>query len=208
MADSFYRPEFLYQYTTVETLALILKSHTIKFNSLINVDDMEEAKGEDVDIAGKLVFVSCWTDSKEENIALWNMYANKMKGIRIALPVYPFSVNKKSVEEQADKFNLSLIEYSQSIISLPENVCLWEDNKIDYYQLREITYTDDEKKLFPILLKKNDEDKISLRNLELGTNKRKCWEFQREWRYLIYLGYRFNEGKADIQSLKAQLYEK
>ncbi|MCM1262751.1 MAG: hypothetical protein NC313_08515 [Butyrivibrio sp.] len=47
-----------------------LKSHTIKFNSLINVDDMEKAKGEDVDIAGKLVFVSCWADSKEENIAL------------------------------------------------------------------------------------------------------------------------------------------
>ena len=148
---------------------------------------MEEAKGEDVDIAGKLVFVSCWTDSKEENIALWNMYANKMKGIRIALPVYPFSVNKKSVEEQANKYNLSLIEYSQSIISLPEDVCLWEDNKIDYYQLREITYTDDEKKLFQILLKKNDEDKISLRSLELGTNKRKCWEFQQEWRYLFIL---------------------
>ena len=31
----------IYHYTTIETLALILKHHTIRFNRLDQVDDME-----------------------------------------------------------------------------------------------------------------------------------------------------------------------
>ncbi len=32
-------PDYLYHYTSIENLALILKNKTIRFNSLINVDD-------------------------------------------------------------------------------------------------------------------------------------------------------------------------
>ena len=45
--------------------------------------DLEEMKSGDIDEIGRYVFASCWTDKKEENIALWNMYAEKMRGIRI-----------------------------------------------------------------------------------------------------------------------------
>lgn len=195
MVNDFYRPDYLYQYTTIESLALILKTRSIKFNSLAFVDDLEEIKGRDIDIAGKLVFTSCWTDNNEENIALWNMYAEKMKGIRIGLPIYPFEENDNFIEEQAKKDNLVLIKYGAEEIVLPDNICTWKDPKMyNYYQLRKITYTDNENKLFPQLIKRNDLNIISLNNLDLGLYKRKCWEFQQEWRYLVYLGIKTHEN--------------
>lgn len=36
--------QYLYHYTSIETLALILKNRTIRFNNLQNVDDPEEAE--------------------------------------------------------------------------------------------------------------------------------------------------------------------
>ena len=38
--------EFLYHYTSLETLALILKNKTVCFNNLLNVDYIEEAETE------------------------------------------------------------------------------------------------------------------------------------------------------------------
>lgn len=34
--------EYLYHYTSIETLALILKNHTIRFNSLDKMDDLQQ----------------------------------------------------------------------------------------------------------------------------------------------------------------------
>ena len=56
-------PEWLYHYTSLESLALILQNRTIKFNSLQNVDDLEEAVTEDMGEFGKYIYASCWTDS-------------------------------------------------------------------------------------------------------------------------------------------------
>lgn len=39
---------YLYHYTSLETLALILKNKTLCFNSLLNVDDVEEAQSKDM----------------------------------------------------------------------------------------------------------------------------------------------------------------
>ena len=37
-------PEKLFQYTSLGVLALILKNRTIRFNSLANLDDLEESQ--------------------------------------------------------------------------------------------------------------------------------------------------------------------
>ena len=34
--------EYLYHYTNIETLALILQNHTFRFNSLNKMDDLQE----------------------------------------------------------------------------------------------------------------------------------------------------------------------
>ena len=64
----------IYHYTTIETLALILKNKTIRFNRLDKVDDMEEAMygsgGLNI-FLGQYCFVSCWTKDDKENLSLW-----------------------------------------------------------------------------------------------------------------------------------------
>lgn len=169
MDNEFYKPSYLYQYTTIGSLALILKTRSIKFNSLAYVDDFEEMKSGDIDEIGRYVFASCWTNKKEENIALWNMYAEKMRGIRIGLPVYSLEDSKDFVQKQVNKYKLNLIEYGSETIILPDNTYVWKDFKwVNYYQLREIVYTDDDRKLFPNIIRTDDEGNIRLDSRQLG----------------------------------------
>jgi hypothetical protein len=62
--------EFLYHYTNIETLALIMKNRTIRFNSLCNLDDLQEQTTQDNQNFGRFIFVSCWTDVKKESIPM------------------------------------------------------------------------------------------------------------------------------------------
>lgn len=76
----------IYHYTNIDTLALILKNRTIRFNRLDNVDDLEEGKAESLGIKFcKYIFVSCWTKSEDESIPLWKMYGGDAGGIRISI---------------------------------------------------------------------------------------------------------------------------
>lgn len=74
---------YLYHYTSIETLALILKNKTIRFSSLSRVDDVEEEATADYGNLGRFTFVSCWTNDLEESIPLWNLYTPNMTGVRI-----------------------------------------------------------------------------------------------------------------------------
>lgn len=56
MAKEF--PEYLYHYTTVDSLEAILQNHTIRFSSLVNMDDMEEARTADFGASGKYVLLT------------------------------------------------------------------------------------------------------------------------------------------------------
>lgn len=67
-------PQTLYHYTSLETLALILTNKSLCFNTLLNVDDIEEAETSDMGLFGKYVYVSCWTDEAQESIAMWQLY--------------------------------------------------------------------------------------------------------------------------------------
>ena len=187
--------ELLYHYTSIETLALILKNKTICFNNLLNVDDLDEAESKDMAQFGKYINVSCWTRDSEESIPLWNLYTPNMKGVRIALPKFPFKkyhfVKGKYFSEDVDTYiNLERIyeEKKASILStMPE--------------IFKIEYTDDKDKLFPKVRKCNDIEALQKFILTgscygkkvnvtysygtLGKCKRKNWDFQNETRYLI-----------------------
>ncbi len=76
----------IYHYTNLESLALILKNQTIRFNRLDKVDDLEEGNTESLGVKFcRYIFVSCWTETTEESIPLWKMYGGDKGGIRIAL---------------------------------------------------------------------------------------------------------------------------
>lgn len=109
----------IYHYTSVDTLEKILQTKAIRFNRLDCVDDVQECS---VSSYAKYVFISCWTESEEENIPLWKMYTNDVtQGVRISLPrdmfkTYPVISSKylktqmtkdiipEVVQEQADYF--------------------------------------------------------------------------------------------------------
>ena len=83
----------IYHYTNIETLSLILKKKTIRFNRLDKVDDLSEGDSFQKVNLSKFYFISCWTEDSEESIPLWKMYTNEMKGVRIGIPkdeIFPF----------------------------------------------------------------------------------------------------------------------
>lgn len=182
-------PEYLYQYTSIETLALILESKKIRFNSLKNVDDLEEVQSKDIKNYGKFTFVSCWTNDEKENIALWNMYAGKMKGVRIKLPTHCFIDDKEFVEKQLSEKGLGLVEFSKESFDTDTGIeTKYNPWFAHFYSLIKICYTKDESKINESIVNV-DIDSPYYRPLEitkLGDFKRKEWEFQKEWRYIIH----------------------
>lgn len=56
--------DYLYHYTSVEVLALILKNRTIRFNSLDHMDDLQEQETADIKNAGQFCYISSWTDDE------------------------------------------------------------------------------------------------------------------------------------------------
>ena len=59
-------PQFLYHYTDLESLILILKNRTIRLKSLDQLDDKEESSFENFRAAAKYIFVSSWTEEEKE----------------------------------------------------------------------------------------------------------------------------------------------
>lgn len=184
--------EHLYHYTSIETLLLILKNKTIAFNSLQNVDDLDETESEDIEQIGKVCYVSCWTDDDSELIPMWNMYTPDMTGVRISLPKFPF----KKYYYKKGEYHLSTD--CESYINCEK---LYNDDKasisLDNPKLIKVEYTDDKSKLYPKIKNiKHEYNRDSDGKLcsttstnysfkDLGKYKRKNWEFQHEVRYVI-----------------------
>ncbi len=76
----------IHHYTSIETLGLILKNRTIRFNRSDQVDDPDEIE---LEINGypfaKYLLLSCWTLEEDESIPQWGLYAGKGHGVRITL---------------------------------------------------------------------------------------------------------------------------
>lgn len=170
--------EYLYHYTSIETLALILKNRTIKFNNLLNVDDPEEAETKDLGLSGKHCLVSCWTKNNEDTLPMWNMYTPGMKGVRIKMKINPF---KKYTYNKGDMYfsekTLSCIDYKGDYTN---KVTIAAECPLTV----EVVYTENEDLLHP-QIKSKTENGIRVSFEKLGRYKRKYWAFQNEYRYII-----------------------
>lgn len=173
--------DILYHYCSIETLELILKNKTFRFSSLGIVDDMEEALTSDFDDIGRICFVSCWTDLKQESVEMWRTYTGSKNGVRIGIPT--------------NLFNFDLDEEG---IPLPARE-LMEDNDVfispPYLpELIPVTYTKDNFLINPSVggIDNNICNSCGTKtsNLKLQTNylgrfKRDYWSGQSEWRYKL-----------------------
>lgn len=192
-------PSELYHYTSIESLAMILSNRTLRFNSLINVDDTDEAETGDMGSFGKYAYVSCWTDDNKESIPLWKLYTPDMHGVRIALPTFPF----KKRSYLAGKYGLK--EDVVTFINLEQ---LYKENKgsitLDFPKLFKVEYTDEDKNIKPQILTVTPPGalerylfaetmeeaagiRIDMDLINIGKHKKTDWSFQKEWRYLLFI---------------------
>lgn len=163
-------------------MALILKNKNIRFNNLINVDDPEEAESKDMGKIGKHCLISCWTNNSEDVLPMWNMYTPDMKGVRIKMKVNPF----KEYTYEKDEFFFK--EKTKSFINYNSDYAKIVSITADNPRLVKVEYTNDENLLIPEVrsyTKIRNESNTTISFENVGKYKRKYWEFQAEYRYII-----------------------
>ena len=194
----------IYQYTTIEALAQILKNQTIRFSRLDQVDDLEEGAIESQSIKlSKFLFVSCWTESREESIPLWKLYSGNKGGVRIGL--------------EKDMFLDYYIEdiivggkkvFGSGLSKIPREEILDKDYWIPpifksdmsvFY--RKVRYVDDVTSELSNVVKREETEsktvfsdgetrknaKLTFETSILGAIKNKRWEFEDESRFTIFI---------------------
>jgi hypothetical protein len=188
-------PKYLYHYTTMETARLILENRTIRFNNLNRTDDVLESQTSDAGIAGKYVFVSCWSPNPLENILLWAMYSGGFSGVRLRMRFDPFLDILKSIKDiipaildstsTASKPTLRMVIPLEHITN-GKYTCIapFVDQAFGYDSCV-VKYTDDLELLKPKILEMKGSI-ISYNFKAVGEYKSKEWEIQNEVRYKIY----------------------
>ena len=186
-------PEYLYHYTNIDSLALILKHRTIRLNSLDKMDDLQEQMSTDRQNFGKFVFVSSWTSDEDESIPMWRMYTPKGKGIRIKMPINPFVEYQPTIQELGTLLHCN-VEGAPNVavpfkMIVPAKDIFNGDFSIANYsvnnQLSEVKYVDDDELLRPTIIHPDGNGGISVDFGKLGIYKNTYWAFQKEWRYRL-----------------------
>lgn len=182
--------EYLYHYTNVESLALILKNKTIRLNSLDKMDDLQEKEVGDLKNLGQFCYVSSWTDDEKESIPMWNMYTDMKSGVRIKMKKNPFKLFENNPDELKKITNMQIIDNSNGNYykSYKTLVDFMNNNyfSIPLYSndiLFQVEYTDEKEKLYPFVLTEEGTG-FSISLDKLGKYKNTYWNFQSEWRYL------------------------
>lgn len=193
--DTQHNVDYLFHYTSIDKLALILKNKTIRLNSLSKMDDLQEKRTEDLRNITSFFYVSSWTEETDESIPMWKMYTNIESGIRIGLPVNPFVYQGTNIHE-AEKLGLhfdvdnpedirentranTFLDYVKLINSGIYSTAAWNGNL-----LVKVEYTDAPHMLEPKVVNlKGPQYNIDF--TKIGKYKNKYWDFQKEWRYLI-----------------------
>lgn len=186
----------LYHYTNIETLALILRNKTIRFNRLDNVDDLEEGRAESLGVKFcRYVFVSCWTKVEEENIPLWKMYGGDKGGIRISLEHDMFQ--EYPIENQ-DYHGGKNFGYTYPYSKIPTKDMFQQEFSFipiheydnDFF-FRDVRYVDEvfqytKDKIRISKLHDNNRGDVNMDMKPFGYYKHKRWSFQRESRFVLY----------------------
>lgn len=164
----------IYHYTSIETLALILRNKTIRFSRLDKVDDPDEYSyilhGHN---PAKFTYVSCWTSNENENIPQWIMYGKNRHGVRISFEGDIFDIKKignslwwlsKEELEQRNYAIMPILDISKVI--------------------QDIAYVEKpQETINKIFIKSQEEDAIDFK--EVGLYKSKDWSFQKERRFIF-----------------------
>ncbi|WP_281202694.1 hypothetical protein [Cytobacillus kochii] len=185
--------DYLYHYTNLETLKLILENKTFRLSSLNKMDDLEEGDTEDFQKLGRFIYISSWTNNPVESLLLWS-YSRGNEGVRLRMKSNIFKttyVNERvsihgqsvSIEENFNDGILDLMK-RENIVFVPPRA-----------ELMRVTYTDLNRLLKPTVFKKYPKGGgFTLETKDLGIFKKVEWQDQQEWRYrLNSMPLNFNE---------------
>lgn len=162
-------PTHLYHYTNINSLALILKTQKIRLTRLDKVNDTQEGLTDDFGSIAPYLFVSCFTETQEENLAMWNMYTPQMRGVRIQFEMPVFNLYKIRQKDNCLIPESETIDEIKNIFVVPHEPTFYK-----------IEYTDDSSKLKPKILQENG---LDLKYV--GTCKKTIWTIENEWRFRL-----------------------
>lgn len=177
----------IYHYTNIETLALILKNKTIRFNRLDRVDDLEEGKSECSGIkVGQYIFVSCWTEDPEESIPLWRMYTDKGVGVRIGLEKDMF---KTYTYNDGDLINGVTMKGEVKTLLSPDMLAMSDLFIFPCFKdgvfYRSVQYVPNVSDAIKKAITRNPNGSFNLELSKLGAFKNLRWSFQNESRFVL-----------------------
>lgn len=208
----------IHHYTTIETLALILKNKTIRFNRLDKVDDLEENAISNGVKIGQYSFVSCWTDDESESIPLWKLYTGSGIGVRISLDheMFKVYVNNGIQYINGVPFNpqpgyLKTITPISDFINSENVVIPVAENELPYI-FKKVQYVSDiNKNICKLVVKQqlsSNESRISLNITNFGLYKQERWSFERESRFVlvIFPGTRFKDAESFLNGYKNMFF--
>ena len=189
----------IYHYTTIEALAMIMSSRSIKFNRLDKVDDMEERAEPSNVRLWQYVFVSCWTEAAEESIPLWRMYSGNAHGVRIGMDIDMFEDNliggnNVPPEIPSEGFFIGKIPpediFRSDYFVLPLTLMSAEE-KGDSLFYCHVDYVDDvtekTKDAYQFTMTDANHADSTILFSEIGKYKNKRWSFQEESRFRLII---------------------
>ena len=168
----------IFHYTTLNTLALILKSRKFRLNRLDKVNDPLEAEKYSTTVFKKRFYVSCWTKNSEESIPLWKLYGGDLKGVRIEATTTSLFNLKFAAEAEA----------AAIIQGLCPSFFEFEVGKLKY-DLFDVDYNDDKQEQHENYGFSSHFDGKGytphLVNIDWPTKKHRHWGFEKEFRFAI-----------------------
>jgi len=202
----------IYHYTTIDSLAMILSSRSIKFNRLDKVDDMEErAESANVKL-WQYMFVSCWTENQEESIPLWRMYSGNTHGVRIGMTIDMFEdniIDKSSLPQGIPtsgtlKSKIPAKDFFSPDFFIMPITTRNEAPDSDTLFYCHVNYVDDvnemTKDTFQLEITKSNHADSKIAFGEIGKYKNKRWSFQDETRFRLII-LPFNPFKVNPDKL-------
>jgi hypothetical protein len=172
-------PEYLFHYTSISNLALILKNKTIRFTRLDKVKDPEEALTKEFPLAKFYTYVSCWTkeDNNKESLSHWKFYTPDMRGVRVRLPINMFK-GRHFPENETTGY--PIINPEQNI-KIKRGRWIYPAKLIGPMKVKYDKNPINNNKCFT---KKNN-GLLDVELWHLGRNKYDYWFFENEWRFMI-----------------------
>lgn len=177
----------LHHYTTVNTLALILRHQTLRFTRLDQFDDVTEGRSLGSFPVGARMFASCWSAANEESIPQWAMYGDAMRGVRISLSPDPFIWHPIDIRWH-EMFQFIELEAPFSVEEmLSPNITLIPTAQMKETFGQPVRYVPDVTTAIEGLATASNIDTVTLfgEGNEIALFKSDAWAFQQEYRFVL-----------------------